>query len=153
MVTIAKDAPQQLYRSVFAKLKGDTDLLTLLGALVPDNPRIYQTYINFNTSLEFKEDVWITYNLASDSPMDVEQMQDVHEMVLDVHVWMRGPSTDRAEEVEARIRELLDNGDLSHEFLQSWYCHFAGYRKIYEMTPDLTHIITNYNVMCMAVRP
>jgi len=151
MVTVAKDVAQQLYRSVFAILAGDTDLITLLDVSLPENPKIYQTFIDFDSAAALKGDQWITFGSVNDRPMEIEQMQDVREITLDVHVWVRGPGSDQAEVIEKRIRELLDNADLSTETLFVWYSHAAGYSKIYETVPQLWHVTSTYHILAMAL--
>jgi len=151
MVTVARDAAQQLYRSVFAILHGDADLAVLLDAQDPLNPRIYQTFIDFDSAAAFKNAQWVTFGSVSDRPMAIEQMQDVREITLDVHIWVRGPGSDQAELIEKRIRELLDNGDLATDNLFVWYCLAYGYSKVYEAQPELWHVTSTYHILAMAI--
>lgn len=148
-MTVARDAAQQLYRSVYAILSGDTSLNDLLASS-PENPKVFQTFIDFDSAFALKNEQWLTFGIVDDRPMDIEQMQDVREIALDVHVWVRGPGSDLAELLEKRVREVLDNADLSTATLFAWFCHSVGYSKVYEAAPQLWHITSSYNVLCMA---
>lgn len=151
MVVVAKDAGKQLYASLWSALTGDSELITLLDGNEPENPKIYQSFIDFSSAFALKNSLWVTFGIINDRPMEIEQMQDVHELLLDVHVWQRGPGSDRAEDVERRTREILDNADLSTDTLFAWYCHFTGYNKVYEAVPQLWHVSSTYRIMCMSI--
>lgn len=147
---VAKDAAQQLYRSVYAILTGDAALTLLLAVTGPDNPKVYQSFIDFDSTFALKNGQWVTFNIVADRPFEIEQMQDVHEVVLDVHSWVRGPGSTIAETVDKRTRELLDDAALSTDNLFSWYCHYSGYSKNYEPVPQLWHVTSTYHILCMA---
>ena len=151
---IAKDAAQQLYRAIFAKLTGDEELRTMIGG-TPEEPRVYQSAVDFDSAAALKDKTWITFNSVSDHPSEAEQTQDIRDIILDVHIWRRGPGSDNAEEAELRVRELLDNaidlGGLAKELLVL-KCLAVGYFKTYEAQGGLWHITSTYDITCMAQR-
>jgi len=153
VATVAKDAAQQLYRSVFAKLTGDNDLTMLLESILPENPKVYQSWVDFESAAALKNDQWITFNIVNDRPHPVEQMQDVRDIVLAVHIWVRGPGSDKAEAIEKRTRELLDDADIATSTLFVWQCFAVSYAKTFEAQPNLWHIESTYRIMCMALEP
>ena len=150
MSTPAKGAAQELYKAVFAVLQGDVALKGLLDATGED-PRIYQTSVAFDSAAALKDGYWITYNVSSDLPAPVEQTQDVREIRVDVHVWVRGPHTDKAEQIAKRILELLDGADLATATLFAWQFLGRGYSKTFESEPEVWHIVLGFEGMFMAL--
>lgn len=146
----AKGAAQQLYRSLFAILTGDAELGTLLQAS-PTDPHVYQTSVDFDTAAAIKGRRWITFNITSDQNADVEQIVDVRDIRYDVHVWYRGPQADEIEEVESRVRELLDDVNISTASLFSWINYSTGYNKTYEAQPEVWHITISFVTKSMAI--
>lgn len=150
MVVVAKDAAQQLYRAVFSKLTLDGPLNALLESSVR-NPKVFQDEIDFDTAEELKLSYWITFRIVNDDPDDVEQMQDIRNIDLAVSIWARGPGSDKAEEIEKRVRQLLDDGDLATPQLFVWVFYSTGYRKNFDLMARLWHITSTYRVKCMAI--
>lgn len=152
---MAHDAARQLYKVIFEQLTEDPDLVSLLGHTLED-PRIHQTYADYDTSGNVLTNRnWITFNIVSDRPMDADQTQDIREIVLDVHTWRRGTGDGPADEVEEHIRRLLDNQvqDLNSDYLLLLKILASGYFKTFEVQSQLWHIITTFDILCVAQRP
>ena len=152
MVTPTKDAVKQLYRSVFSKLRGDADLMSLLDDTGdPEHQKVFQSFVDFETAASLKFDQWVTFHSVNDDPFDTEQTNDVQIIVLDINTWRRGPGSDLADDIDKRIKQIIDKADLNTSTLFVWYCDFVNYTKIYEPVPQLWHISSTFKVMCMAI--
>ena len=151
---IARDAAQQLYRAIYGKLTGDATLMQMIGGTAQDW-RVYQSEIDYDAASVFKDHNWITFNIVNDRPSEAEQTQDIREIRLDIHCWRRGPGSSVLEDVEARVRELLDNatdlGDPNGTLLVMKMLAI-GYHKTYQAQPGIWHITSSFETMCVALR-
>ncbi len=153
MATIANDAAQQLYIALHARLTGDATLQADLGGTSED-PRIYQTFIDFDTALALRTSTWVTFNVLDDRPSQAEQTQSIREMIMAVHIWHRGVGSDKPELIESEVRTLLDgqHESIATSELLVWYFLSSGYSKMYEAQANLWHITSEYRTMVMAQR-
>ena len=155
MVTTAKGTTQELYRRLFAVLTGDAELTAMLGGDV-NRPRVYQSWVDIDTSEDFKEAYWLTYLASANVIAEVDQTQDVREITLDVHVWGREDAASTPiEHISARVRELLDNHPeaLTNEtfWCNTIYC--IADTKTFDLQPKLWHIVNSFRVLGFAADP
>ena len=151
MPTVVKGAAQEVYKALFAALTGDAALRDLLGVEDEIDKRIYQTAVDFDSAAAIKGLRWLTFNLTNDVPAPIEQSLDVRLIRLDIHIWERGPGSDKAEAVEKRVRELLDGQDISTATLLAYSFVSSGYAKTYEAQQSLWHITSSFEGMFAAL--
>lgn len=140
-----------LYRSVFAILNGDTELLGLLGGNAAD-PHIYQTYVQFQSEAALQDHHWVTFNKLSDVADDTQQTQAIREIRLELHIFGRDASSDRVDEIEDRIRALLDGVNLATTAMLAWFCLQEGpSTRVYEVDQKIWHSVSVYHCKVAAV--
>lgn len=135
-----------LYRRIFGILDGDATLRQLLEADA-DDPHIYQTYVQFHSEAALRNKFWVTFNKLSDVADETEQTQAIRLIRLELHVFGRDTDSDRADQIEERIRTLLDGVDLSNATtLLAWYCYQEGpSTRTYETDQKLWHSVSVYH--------
>lgn len=140
-----------LYRSVSAILNGDTELLGLLGGDVAD-PHIYQTSVQFHSEAALLNHYWVTFNKLSDVADDTQQTQAIREIRLELHIFGRDVSSDRVDEIEDRIRALLDGVNLATTAMLAWFCLQEGpSMRNYEVDQKIWHSTSVYHCKVAAV--
>ncbi len=133
-----------LYRRVFGILDADATLRQLLEADT-DDPHIYQTFVQFHSEAALRNKYWVTFNKLSDVADDTEQTQAIRRVRLEVHVFGRDTETDRIDQIEDRVRTLLDGVDLASAAMLAWYCLQDGpSTRAYEVDQKLWHTVSVY---------
>ena len=140
-----------LYRSVFGILNGDTELLGLLGGNEAD-PHIYQTYVQFHSEAALLDHLWVTFNKLADVADDTQQTQAIREIRLEVHVFGREVSSDEVDQVDDRVRALLDGADLATVAMLAWFCLQEGpSTRTYEVDQKIWHAVSVYHCKVASV--
>ncbi len=140
-----------LYRSVFAILKGDDTLRGLLGGDVND-PRIFQTYIQFHSEAALRNQYWVCFNKLSDVADDTQQTQALRLVRLELHVFGRDVKSDIVDEIDDQVRVLLDGVDLATTNLMAWFCLQEGpSTRNYEVDQKCWHAVSIYHCKVAAV--
>jgi hypothetical protein len=140
-----------LYRSVFEKLTGDETLRGLLGGDV-NNPRIYQTYVQFHSEAALRNHPWVCFNKLSDVADDTQQTQAIRLVRLELHVFGRDASSDLVDEIDDQVRVLLDGVDLRTDDLLAWFCLQEGpSTRSYEVDQKIWHAVSVYHCKVAAV--
>jgi 3-oxoacyl-[acyl-carrier-protein] synthase III len=133
-----------LYQSLRAILVGDNTLATMLGA-TNDDPRIYQTAIQFHSEAAIRSLPWVTFNKSQDIADDTEQTQAIRQVRVELHVWHRDVDSDTVDQIEDRIRDLLDGVDLATNDLMAWFFIQDGQSsRIYEVDQKVWHSTSLY---------
>lgn len=134
-----------LYNSVFAILDADDTLRGLLEGDT-DDPHIYQSYVQFHSEAALANKYWVTFNKASDVADDTDQTQAIREIRLEIHVYGRDTDSDRLDQIEDRIRNLLDGTDLATGDMLAWFCLQEGpSTRGYEVDQKIWHSISVYH--------
>ena len=140
-----------LYRSVYAILTGDATLRGLLGGDVAD-PHIYQTYVQFHSEAALRDHYWVTFNKLSDVADDTQQTQAIREVRLEIHVFGRDAKSDNVDEIDDRVRNILDGVDLATDALMAWFCLQEGpSTRTYEVDQKIWHSVSVYHCKVAAV--
>lgn len=133
-----------LYQSIFAILNADTVLLGLLGGTV-DDPHIYQTYVQFHSEAALRNQYWVTFNKLSDVADGTEQTQSIREIRLEIHVFGRDTDSDLLDQIEDRVRNLLDGSNIATEDMLAWFCLQEGpSSRNYEVDQKIWHSVSVY---------
>lgn len=140
-----------LYKSVMAILEGDVQLRALIEG-DDDDPHIYQTYVQFHSEAALRNKFWVTFNKLSDVADDTEQTQARRDVRLEVHVFGRDTDSDRIDEIDDRVRVLLDGADLATTDLMAWFCLQEGpSTRSFEVDQKLWHAVSVYHCKVAAV--
>lgn len=140
-----------LYRSVFAILSGDETLLGLIDGDASD-PHIYQSFVQFHSEAALRNLFWVAFNKLSDVADDTQQTQAIREVRLELHVFGRDVDSDRVDEVDDRVRTLLDGADLATVDLLAWFCVQEGpSTRNYEVDQKIWHGVSVYHCKVAAV--
>ena len=140
-----------LYESIFSILDADATLRQLLEADT-DDPHIYQTWVQFHSEAALRNRYWATFNKLSDVSDDTEQTQAIREIRLEIHVFGRDTGTDRLDQIEDRIRNLLDGADIATADMLAWYCLQEGpSTRTYEVDQKIWHSVSVYHCKVGAV--
>ena len=140
-----------LYQSLYAILSADDDLKALLRA-DNDDSHIYQTYVQFHSEAALRLHHWITFNKLSDVGDDTEQTQAIREIRLEIHVFGRDANSDVVDEIEDRIRVILDGVDVATDDMLAWYFLQEGpSTRSYEVDQKIWHTISVYHCKVGAV--
>lgn len=140
-----------LYRSVYTILSADGTLQGLLDGDAGDT-RIYQTYVQFHSEAAIRGKPWVTFNKLSDTPDGTQQTQAIREIRLEIHVFGRDVSSDRVDEINDRVLNLLDGADLATVDLMAWFCLQEGpATRGYEVDQKAWHGVTVYHCKVAAV--
>ncbi len=135
-----------LYKSVAAKLTADNTLRGLLEANNLDDPHIYQSFVQYHSEAGLANKYWVTFNKASYVSDSSEQTQAIREIRLEIHVYGRDASSDRLDQIEDRIRNLLDGTDLATDAMLAWFCLQEGMSvRGYEVDQKIWHSISVYH--------
>ncbi len=133
-----------LYHSLYAILSADADLKALLRG-DDDDTHIYQTYVQFHSEAALRLHHWITFNKLSDVGDNTEQTQAIREIRLEIHVFGRDANSDLVDEIEDRIRVLLDGKDVATDDMLAWYFLQEGSStRTYEVDQKIWHTISVY---------
>lgn len=140
-----------LYQSIYAILSADDDLKALLRA-ADDDSHIYQTYVQFHSEAAMRLHHWVTFNKLSDVGDDTEQTQAIREIRLEIHVFGRDTNSDLVDEIEDRIRVLLDGADVATADMLAWFFLQEGpSTRGYEVDQKIWHVISVYHCKVGAV--
>ena len=140
-----------LYQSLYAILSADDDLKALLRA-DDDDSHIYQTYVQFHSEAALRLHHWVTFNKLSDVGDDTEQTQAIREIRLEIHVFGRDANSDLVDEIEDRIRVLLDGVDVATADMLAWFFLQEGPSgRNYEVDQKVWHTISVYHCKVGAV--
>ncbi len=140
-----------LYQSIYAILEADADLKVLLRA-DSDDSHIYQTFVQFHSEAALRNHYWITFNKLSDVGDDTQQTQAIREIRMEIHVYSRDASSDRVDEIEDRIRVLLDGTDVATTDMLAWFFLQEGpSTRDYEVDQKIWHTISVYHCKAAAV--
>lgn len=140
-----------LYQSIGAILRADDTLRQLLDGDT-DNPRIYQTYVQFHSEAALRNHYWITFNKLSDVSDDTEQTQAIREIRLEIHVFGRSTDSDQLDQIEDRIRNLLDGADIATDDMLAFFCLQEGpSTRNYEVDQKVWHSVSVYHCKVAAV--
>lgn len=135
-----------LYKSVAAILTADDTLRGLLEANDLDDPHIYQSFVQYHSEAGLANKYWVTFNKASDVSDGSEQTQAIREIRLEIHVYGRDAGSDRLDQIEDRIRNLLDGTDLATSAMLAWFCLQEGMSvRGYEVDQKIWHSISVYH--------
>jgi len=135
---------QPLYDSIMAKLSGDEGLRTLLGTDAED-PRIYQTYVQFHSEASIRGKHWVTFNKREDVSDGSEQTNAIREIRFEVHSWGRDADSDLVDQIDHRIRVVLDRANLNTDKLLAWFCLQTGSStRVYEVDQKVWHGLSVY---------
>lgn len=133
-----------LYQSLYAILSADTDLKALLRG-DDDDSHIYQTYVQFHSEAALRQHHWVTFNKLSDVGDDTEQTQAIREIRMEIHVFGRDANSDLVDEIEDRVRVLLDGADVATVDMLAWYFLQEGSStRTYETDQKIWHTISVY---------
>ena len=140
-----------LYQAVFTILDADVTLRQLLEADA-DDPHIYQTYVQFHSEAALRNRYWVTFNKLSDVSDGTEQTQMIREVRLEIHVFGRDTDSDRLDEIEDRVRNLLDGADIATADMLAWFCLQEGpSNRNYEVDQKIWHSVSVYHCKVGAV--
>ena len=140
-----------LYQSLYAILSADDALKALLRG-DDDDSHIYQTYVQFHSEAALRLHHWITFNKLSDVSDDTEQTQSIREIRMEIHVFGRDANSDVVDEIEDRIRVLLDGADVATADMLAWYFLQEGSStRTYETDQKIWHTISVYYCKAAAV--
>ncbi len=140
-----------LYQAIFAILDADAALRGLLGGDA-DDPHIYQTYVQFHSEAALRNQYWVTFNKLSDVADGTEQTQMIREIRLEIHVFGRDTDSDRLDEIEDRVRNLLDGADIATADMLAWFCLQEGpSNRNYEVDQKIWHSVSVYHCKVGAV--
>lgn len=140
-----------LYRSIYAILTADATLRGLLGGDVAD-PRIFQTFVQFHSEAALRGKYWVCFNKLSDVADDTQQTQAIREVRLEIHTFGRDTSSDRVDEIDDQVRNLLDGVDLATADLMAWFCLQEGpSTRTYEVDQKIWHSVSVYHCKVAAV--
>ncbi len=140
-----------LYQSIYALLSADDDLQDLLRADI-DDPHIYQTFVQFHSEAGLRNHHWVTFNKLSDVGDDTQQTQAIREIRLEIHVYSRDTDSDRVDEIEDRIRVLLDGTDVATDGMLAWFFLQEGpSTRSYEVDQKVWHTVSVYHCKVGAV--
>lgn len=140
-----------LYQSLYAILSADEELRGLLGADIDDS-HIYQTFVQFHSEAALRNHHWVTFNKLSDVGDGTEQTQAIREIRLEIHVYSRDTDSDRADQIEDRIRVLLDGTDVATAAMLAWFFLQEGpSTRSYEVDQKCWHTISVYHCKVGAV--
>lgn len=140
-----------LYRSVYNILQADATLRGLIDGDT-DDPRIYQTFVQFHSEAALRNDYWVTFNKLSDVADDTQQTQAIREVRLELHVFGRDVASDRVDEIDDQVRNLLDGVDLATDDLMAWFCLQEGpSTRTYEVDQKIWHSVSVYHCKVAAV--
>ena len=141
-----------LYRSVYNILSDDATLRGLLGGEADGDPHIYQTYVQFHSEAALRNHYWVTFNKLSDVSDDTQQTQAIREVRLEMHVFGRDADSDNVDEIDDRLRNLLDGVDLATVDLMAWFCLQEGpSTRTYEVDQKIWHAVSVYHCKVAAV--
>lgn len=133
-----------LYKRIYALLAADTTLKGLLGGDEVD-PRIYQTFVQFHSEAALRGKYWVTFNKVQDVADETQQTNVIRDIRFEVHSWGRDTDSDQVDQIEDRIRAILDNVDLNNTDLLAWFCLQDGpSSRIYEVDQKVWHGISIY---------
>lgn len=158
MPEVAEDTFDQLYKSLYAILKGDAILDEFIQAN-PEDPRIYQYHPDISPTRTPSGDslnglCWVEYGTTAVQPADIEQLQQIWVVRYSIHSYSRGldgvGANKRVELMGNRIRELFNQQSLATPTLLCWYNLAQGYKKPYEQQPELWHVENDFETMVMA---
>lgn len=140
-----------LYQSIYAILAADGALKALLRA-DDDDSHIYQTFVQFHSEAALRLLHWVTFNKLSDVGDNTEQTQAIREIRLEIHVFGRDANSDRVDEIEDRIRVLLDDTDVATTDMLAWFFLQEGpSTRNYEVDQKIWHTISVYHCKVGAV--
>ena len=140
-----------LYEAIFAILDADSTLRTLLGGDT-DDPHIYQTYVQFHSEAALRNRYWVTFNKLSDVSDDTSQTQAIREIRLEIHVFGRDTDSDRLDQIEDRVRSILDGVDIATTDMLAWFCIQEGpSTRSYEVDQKIWHSVSVYHCKVGAV--
>lgn len=140
-----------LYQSIFAILEADTQLQALLDGDT-DDPHIYQSYVQFHSEAALRSRYWITFNKLSDVGDGTEQTQAIREIRLEIHVYGRDTDSDRLDQIEDRVRNLLDGADVATTDMLAWFFIQEGSStRSYEVDQKIWHTVSVYHCKVGAV--
>lgn len=134
-----------LYRRIFGLLDADATLRQLLEADA-DDPHIYQTFVQFHSEAAIRNRYWVCFNKLSDVADDTDQTQAIREIRLEIHVFGRDTASDRLDQIEDRVRVLLDGVDLANADMLAWFCIQEGpSTRTFEVDQKLWHAVAVYH--------
>ena len=134
-----------LYQSLYTILSADDDLKELLRG-DDDDTHIYQTYVQFHSEAALRLHHWVTFNKLSDVSDDTDQTQAIREIRLEIHVFGRDANSDLVDQIEDRIRVLLDDKDVSTDKMLAWFFLQEGSStRNYEVDQKIWHTISVYH--------
>lgn len=140
-----------LYQSIHTILSEDDTLRGLLGGDL-DDPHIYQTFVQFHSEAALRNRYWVTFNKLSDVPDGTEQTQAIREIRLEIHAFGRDTDSDRLDQIEDRVLNLLDGADIATENMLAWFCLQEGpATRTYEVDQKVWHAISVYYCKVAAV--
>lgn len=140
-----------LYQAIHAILSADDELRGLLRA-DDDDSHIYQTFVQFHSEAALRLHHWVCFNKLSDVGDGTEQTQAIREIRLEIHVYARDADSDRADEIEDRIRALLDGVDVATTDMLAWFFLQEGSStRSYEVDQKCWHTISVYHSKVAAV--
>lgn len=135
-----------LYESIHSILTADAQLQALLSGSAED-PRIYQSYVQFHSEAALRGHYWVTQNKLSDVADGTEQTQAIREIRLEIHVFGRDTDSDRLDQIEDRVRNLLDGVDISTTDLLAFICLQEGpSTRGYEVDQKVWHSVSVYRI-------
>jgi hypothetical protein len=140
-----------LYESIHAILTADDTLRGLLGGDL-DDPHVYQSYVQFHSEAALRNHYWVTQNKLSDVSDGTEQTQAIREIRLEIHVFGRDTDSDRLDQIEDRVRNLLDGADVATANMLAWFFLQEGpSTRSYEVDQKVWHTISVYHCKVAAV--
>ena len=140
-----------LYQSIYAILSADEELQGLLRAN-DDDSHIYQTFVQFHSEAALRLHHWVTFNKLSDVGDNTEQTQSIREIRLEIHVFGRDADSDTVDQIEDRIRVLLDGTDVATAEMLAWFFLQEGpSTRGYEVDQKAWHTISVYHCKVGAV--
>lgn len=140
-----------LYQSIYAILTGDATLRGLVGGSLADL-RIYQTHVQFHSEAALRGLYWVCFNKLSDVADGTQQTQAIREVRLEIHVFGRDVNSDNVDEIDDRVRALLDGADLATDDLMAWFCLQEGpATRTYEVDQKIWHAVSVYHCKVAAV--
>ncbi len=140
-----------LYQAVYAILSADDDLKALLRA-DDDDSHIYQSFVQFHSEAALRSHHWVTFNKLSDVGDDTEQTQAIRKIRLEIHVYSRDTDSDRVDQIEDRIRVLLDGADVATADMLAWFFLQEGpSTRGYEVDQKSWHTVSVYHCKVGAV--
>ncbi len=140
-----------LYQSIFALLDADAQLRALLGGDT-DDPHIYHTYVQFHSEAALRNRYWVTFNKLSDVADDTQQTQAIREIRLEIHVFGRDTDSDQPDQIEDRVRNILDGADIATTDMLAWFCVQEGpSTRAYEVDQKVWHSVSVYHCKVGAV--